>query len=98
MILEVASLSIVSGQEAKFEEAFAEATGLLTGVPGFLGLELQRGIEQPSRYVLLARWQSVEDHTEGFRGSAAFGRWRELLHHFFESTPDVAHYKSIADV
>jgi len=96
MILEIASLSIVPGEEARFEEAFAEATALLAGVPGFLGLELQRCIERPNRYALLARWRSVEDHTEGFRGSAAYQRWRELLHHFFEATPDVVHYRPIA--
>ena len=96
MILEIANLSIVPGQEAQFEEAFAEATGLLEGVPGFFGLELQRCIEQPNRYALLARWRSVEDHTEGFRGSAAFQRWRELLHQFFDPAPEVAHYRSVA--
>jgi heme-degrading monooxygenase HmoA len=98
MILEIANLSIVPGQEAKFEEAFSEAKGLLADVPGFLGLELQKCIERPSRYALLARWRSVEDHTERFRGSAEYQRWKELLHHFLDPPPEVAHYRSIADV
>jgi heme-degrading monooxygenase HmoA len=97
MILEIANLSIVPGKESEFEAAFSEAKELLDGIPGFIDLDLQRCIEQPNRYALLAHWQSVEDHTEGFRGSEAFKRWRELLGPFFEPMPEVSHYRSIAD-
>lgn len=96
MILEIANLSIKSGQEVLFEEAFGQARNIVADVPGFLGMELQRGVEQPSRYALLARWRSVEDHTVGFRGSPAYQRWRELLHPFLDSVPEVAHYESVA--
>jgi heme-degrading monooxygenase HmoA len=68
MILEVAVLDVRPGSEAAFEAAFAEARSLIASIPGYLGLELQRCIEKPSRYVLLARWRRLEDHTEGFRG------------------------------
>lgn len=95
MILEIANLKIVSGQEAKFEEAFAEAKDLLDGVHGFFGLELHRCVETPDRYTLLARWQTVEDHTKGFRGSPVYEQWRALLHGFFGAPPEVAHFRSI---
>ena len=49
------------------------------GVRFFLGIcpapghnlkDLRRSVENPDRYILLVRWQALEDHTEGFRRSA----------------------------
>jgi heme-degrading monooxygenase HmoA len=55
-------------------------------------------VETPSRYVLLVQWDSLEAHTEGFRGSEAFEEWRRLLHHFYEPMPLVEHYESLVEV
>lgn len=95
MILEIANLKIVADQEGAFEKAFTQAKDLLDGVHGFLGLELHRCVEQTDQYTLLARWERVEDHTEGFRGSPTYEQWRALLHGFFAAPPEVAHYRSI---
>ena len=94
MILEVAILDVRPGSEAAFEAAFAEARPLIASIDGFLGLELRRCVEKPSRYALLARWRRLEDHTEGFRGSPQYQRWRELLHHFYDPFPTVEHYRA----
>ncbi len=68
VILEHAALDVVPGQEAAFEAAFAEAKSIITSMAGCRSLQLQRCIEQPSRYLLLVEWATVEDHTVGFRG------------------------------
>lgn len=96
MILEHAILPVVPGREAAFEAAFAEAKGIIAAMPGFLGLELSRSIEMPNEYLLLVRWESVEAHDPGFRGSAQYGRWRELLHSFYEPFPVVEHFTGVA--
>jgi heme-degrading monooxygenase HmoA len=98
MILEVATLNVTSGREAEFEGAFGEAKSLLFGFPGFIELELYRTIEFPNKYILLARWRKIEDHTEGFRGSAQFARWRELLQGFWDSLPEVVHCNPVAEM
>jgi heme-degrading monooxygenase HmoA len=95
MILEVAVLDVRSGSEAAFEAAFAEARPIIASSPGYLGLELQRCLEKPSRYVLLVRWRRVEDHTEGFRGSRLYLKWKQLLHHFYDPFPTVEHYRPV---
>ena len=95
MILEVAILDVCSGSEPLFEAAFAEAHPLIASVPGYLGHELQRCLENPRRYILLVRWQRLEDHTEGFRNSPQYQRWKELLHHFYDPFPTVEHYRSV---
>ncbi len=97
MILEAAVLPVRAGREPEFEQAFAEAKTIIASVPGFLGLELQRCVETPGRYLLLVRWRTLEDHTEGFRGSADYQRWKALLHHFYEPFPTVEHYELAHD-
>lgn len=92
MIVEHALLDVVPGQEAAFEAAFAQAQAIISASPGFRSLTLSRGIEQPSRYLLIVEWDSVEHHTEGFRGSAQYQEWKRLLHHFYDPFPVVDHY------
>jgi len=95
MVLEVAVLNIVSGKESDFERAFGEARGIIASMPGFISLELQRGIEHTNRYVLLVHWVTLEDHTVGFRTSEGYQRWRALLHHFYDPFPQVEHYRRV---
>lgn len=95
MILEVAILNVIPGQTEEFERAFGEAQAIIASMPGYISHELQRCIETPDRYVLLVRWERLEDHTEGFRKSAGYERWRELLHHFYSPFPEVEHYSTV---
>jgi heme-degrading monooxygenase HmoA len=98
MVLELAVLDVRPGQGEAFEDAFSEAKSIIASMPGFVSLELQQCVEAPSRYVLLVRWQRLEDHTEGFRGSPEYERWRALLHHFYDPFPTVEHYESVVSV
>jgi heme-degrading monooxygenase HmoA len=96
MILEPPALDVRPGRETEFENAFAEAQGIIAGMPGFGGLTLSRCIEQPHRYLLLVHWRRLEDHTQGFRGSPEYQRWRDLLHHFYDPFPTVEHYEAVS--
>jgi heme-degrading monooxygenase HmoA len=95
MILEVAMLDVRPGQEDAFEDAFAEASSIISSMPGYTDHELQRCIEHPSRYVLLVRWETLEDHTVGFRDSPEYQEWKALLHHFYDPFPTVEHFTSV---
>src|SRR5262245_39435490 len=95
MILEQAILNVISGQEAAFEAAFDEAKTIISAMPGFISLELQRCMEVKSRYLLLVRWDTLEHHTVGFRTSADYQRWKALLHHFYDPFPMVEHYEKV---
>jgi len=92
VILEVAALDVQPGREVEFEMAFAEAKPIISGMVGFVSLELQRCVERGSRYILLVRWRSLQDHTVGFRQSPEYLRWKALLHHFYDPFPTVEHY------
>lgn len=94
MILEVAILNIRPGSCEAFESAFAEAVPLIAASAGYIDHELKRCLEVTDRYILLVRWNSLEDHTVGFRGSAVYQEWKALLHHHYDPFPAVEHYES----
>ena len=95
MILEVASLQVRAGQESLFEAAFLQAQKIISSMPGFVSHQLQRCLERPNQYLLLVIWQTLEDHEVGFRGSAEYQQWKQLLHHFYEPFPEVLHYRAV---
>ncbi len=92
MILESALLSIRPGQSAAFEAAMAQARPLIAASPGFQGIEVRPCLERSGCYLLLVRWDRLEDHTEGFRKSDRYEKWRSLLHHFYDPFPIVEHF------
>ena len=95
MILEAVFLPVISGREAEFEAAFRKASPIIAAVPGYISHELQRCIETPGKYLLLVRWQTLEDHTIGFRQSAQYQEWKRLLHHFYDPFPVVEHFEAV---
>jgi heme-degrading monooxygenase HmoA len=95
MIVEHALLPVRPGRKAEFEAAMRRARPLIAGTPGFRGLTLSRGIEQPSPYLLLVEWDSVEAHQTGLRGSPRYREWRDLLHHFYDPFPTVEHFTPV---
>jgi heme-degrading monooxygenase HmoA len=95
MILEVAMLDVIAGREPEFEAAFTDAQRIIASMPGYVSHELQRCLEQPTRYLLLVNWQRLEDHTVGFRQSPEYQEWRALLHHFYDPFPQVEHFQRI---
>ncbi|MBY8194488.1 antibiotic biosynthesis monooxygenase [Vibrio fluvialis] len=95
MILEVAILDVKPEQEAQFEQSFAKAQQIIASMAGYVSHQLQRCLENQSRYILLVNWQTLEAHTEGFRQSAEYQQWRALLHHFYDPFPTVEHYQRV---
>lgn len=96
MILEVAHLHVISGQEVEFESAFAQAQLLIAAIDGYISHDLQRCIEDASQYLLLVRWTTLETHTVGFRSSVQYQQWRALLHHFYDPFPTVLHFEALS--
>lgn len=92
MILEQAILDIKPGETAAFETTMQEAKAIISVMPGFIRLEVRPCVENDHRYLLLIEWQTLEDHTEGFRGSPEYEKWKALLHHFYAPFPTVEHY------
>ena len=76
MVLEIATIEVVPGREQAFEDAFRTARALPESVAGCHSVRMTRGVESPSRFVLLIEWESVRVHEEDFRQTDLFARWR----------------------
>ena len=96
MILEHVILQVIPGQEDAFESAFRQARPIIAGMRGFRTLRLERCVEDAARYLLLVEWDTLEDHTVGFRQSPKYEEWRRILHHFYDPFPIVEHYRAVA--
>ncbi|MEI8031255.1 MAG: antibiotic biosynthesis monooxygenase [Comamonadaceae bacterium] len=97
MILELADIRIHPGQNAAFEEAIQR--GLKTVIheaKGFQGYKVNRGIESTERYILQVFWDTLQDHTVGFRQSPAFANWRAIVGPFFAAAPVVEHFELVS--
>jgi heme-degrading monooxygenase HmoA len=92
VILEVAVLNVIPGQEDGFLKAFSIAQDIISKMKGYISHRLKRCIENESQFILLVEWETLADHTEGFRGSAEYQEWKSLLHHFYDPFPTVEHY------
>jgi heme-degrading monooxygenase HmoA len=95
MVLEVALIDVRPGAEDDFSAAYAEARPLLESTPGCRTIRMTRGVESPSRFVLLVEWDSVEAHEQNFRNTDRFGRWRELIGPHFDGPPRVEHFSDL---
>ena len=96
MVLEVAILTVKPGEAVAFEQAFLQAQSIISSMDGYVSHQLQKCMEQENRYILLVTWQTLEDHTQGFRQSPEYQQWKALLHHFYNPFPVVEHYQLIA--
>lgn len=94
MILELADIRIHPGQQAAFEQAIELGLNTVASkAKGFRGAKVNRGIENPERFVLQIFWETLEDHTVGFRESALFTEWRAIVGPFFAAPPHVEHFE-----
>jgi heme-degrading monooxygenase HmoA len=95
MVLEIADFAVLPGKEDEFAAAAAEGLAYVSDTPGFGSARLTRGVESPSRFVLLIEWDSLEAHTVGFRESENFTRWRRLVGPFSDGPPRVEHVTEV---
>ena len=93
MILEVAILNIKKGLSNEFEQSFEIAQKIISSMKGYINHELKKCIEVEDKYILLVNWETIEDHEIGFRQSAQYQEWKNLLHHYYDPFPTVEHYK-----
>jgi len=94
-VLEVALIDITPGSEEAFEAAYRVGREVLVTTPGFLSVRMTRGIESPSRFVMLVEWESVAAHEENFRATERFVTWRGHIGPYFAAPPTVEHFTDV---
>ena len=97
MILEIADIRIQPGQQTAFEAAIQRGLDTVASrAKGFQGAKVNRGVENPERYVLQIFWATLEDHTVGFRQGPLFTEWRAIVGPFFAAPPVVEHFELVS--
>jgi len=91
MVFEMAHVDVQNGKEAEFEAGVKNALPLFARARGCNGVELHRTVGQPNRYILMVKWETIDDHVVHFRESEDFQEWRRLVGSFFEKTPTIYH-------
>lgn len=93
MILEIADIHIAPGQQAAFEQAITRGLStVISQAQGMKGWKVNHCVESPERYVLEIFWDTLEDHTVGFREGPLFAQWRAIVGPFFAQPPLVQHF------
>ena len=96
MILEHADLRVDPAKATEFEAAIERGiTTVVSQSRGFGGYKVNRSVESPGRYILMIYWNTLEDHTVGFRESPAFPAWRAIVGPFFLQPPVVEHLELV---
>ncbi|MFT3718738.1 antibiotic biosynthesis monooxygenase family protein [Pseudorhodoferax sp.] len=96
MIVEVADFRVSPDQHAVFGEVLTRGMAtVLSKAKGYRAHRILGCIETPGRYLLTIEWETLEDHTEGFRHSPAFGEWRAIIGPYFVQPPQVEHFRVV---
>ena len=98
MILELADIRITPGKQAEFDAAIQRGVDeVISKAKGYLGHKVQKGIENPERYLLMIYWETLENHMKDFRESPAFDEWRAIVGPHFAGAPTVEHFNLLTE-
>jgi hypothetical protein len=98
MILEIADITIVAGKNAEFDLAIERGVReAIASAKGFMSFKIQKGIENPNRYLLMIQWATLDNHIVDFRTSPNFLKWREIVSPFFAGPPVVEHFQLLTE-
>lgn len=93
MVLEVALIDVTDPEG--FAAAYAGARHLVAQSEGCRSMRMTRGVESPTRFVLLVEWDSVQAHEDNFRATERFAAWRAAIGPYFAAPPRVEHFTDL---
>lgn len=91
MIIEKAEIVVQSGKEKEFAGAMVKGVNILMSATGCTGVSHGRGIENPAKFILILKWESV-DHHIAFTKTQDFGMFIELISPYFAQAPQSEHF------
>lgn len=97
MILEIADIVIQPGKNTEFDLAIERGVReVIAKAIGFRNFKVQKGLDNPRRYILMIEWETLDNHIVDFRNSPAFLEWRAIVGPFFAAPPVVEHFQLLA--
>jgi len=80
-------------ERSTIEELYRQVSGVLDGTPGLLRNELLHSCSQPTNFVVLSEWESLESFRAWEQGPVHRGRMLESLRQY---TTGAAFYEVLA--
>lgn len=96
--VEIIRYKISADRQASFEEAYTHAGKILQKSPFCLSYEIIHGVDEPQNYIVRIHWTSKEDHMSGFRNSAEFLPFFNLVKSFYNNIEEMKHYEITSSV
>lgn len=93
VVIEYIRYRVPRERHEEFEAVWAGAQTALREAPQCESYEVARGLEEPDNYIVRIEWSSLEDHEQGFRQSAGFGRFFQAVKPFFDQIEEMRHYE-----
>ena len=94
--IEIIRYKIEPANAAAFEKAYAEAGKLLQTSPFCQSYQVIHGVDEPEKYIVIIHWTSKEEHLNGFRKSAVFQPFFNLVRQFYNNIEEMKHYEGTA--
>jgi len=97
-VIELVTVQIREGQQQAFERAYEQAMAVIVRSPGCSGVVLNRCVEEPQKYVLAVTWETLEAHTQGYRGSELSREAKSLIGVYRMGSTSPEHYRHVASI
>lgn len=94
--VEVIRYNVPQDQWEQFEKAYDAAGKFLSKSKYCLSYAINKGSEEPNHYVIIIHWTSEDDHLNGFRKSADFMPFFNLVKPFYNQIQEMKHYQELA--
>lgn len=87
--------SVTESEAEEFQAGLLKGAEVIRRAKGCRSVTPRRQIEDPNRFILQIEWETLEDHTVGFRGSPQFAEYRSHIAGLFVDPIVARHYELI---
>lgn len=97
MVLEIAQITAQPGKADELAAGLLAAIPVIHGSEGCISASVRRQIEDPTAFVLVIEWETIEHHTVMFRGGPRFAEYRSHIAGLFVDPIVARHYTLIGE-
>lgn len=95
MILEIAQYTARPGKADELAAGLLKGAEIIRRATGCRSVTPRRQIEDRDKFIMAIEWETLEDHTIGFRGSPQFAEYRSHLADLYVEPIVALHYEVI---
>lgn len=98
MVKEIAEYHAQPGMGPQLRAGLMQGLAIVRRAAGCRGVALRRGVEDEDLFVAEIEWETLEDHTERFRGGPLFAAYRSHINGLFVPPIVARHFNLLAEL